>query len=194
LLYHLSVIVSPCRSLVGPLVFKVGPMCYYSLWTFCEIPIVGWFTPSFHGFHRRKCKIPSLKSMISGHWRIKMWARLHTNLFILKPKSSENRSSLGISQEVYSIGQNPSCDSPSNPIIRCGPCVPGRQWHCVYLYYLPLLYTITSSTSSSMLLLARMRKAWTSSWSMLFTSLLCRVRPTREQARFSRKLDTLHLQ
>jgi hypothetical protein len=28
-------------------------------WTFCEIPIVGWFTPSFHGFHRRKCKIPS---------------------------------------------------------------------------------------------------------------------------------------
>jgi hypothetical protein len=40
---------------VGLLVFRNASI----LWTFCEIPIVGWLTPSFHGFHRRKCKIPS---------------------------------------------------------------------------------------------------------------------------------------
>jgi hypothetical protein len=73
--------------------------------TLCEISIVGCFTPCFHGFHQGK-KIPSkytifLKSMISGLWIINIWARLVTNVIILKPKSSENRSSLGISQMVH---------------------------------------------------------------------------------------------
>jgi hypothetical protein len=87
------------------------------LWTFCEIPIVGWFTPSFH---RRQCKIPSR--------RINMWARLHTNLFIciLKPKSTENRSSLGISQEVYSIACTARC-------LYNAYCCGLRYLHCCHL-------------------------------------------------------------
>jgi hypothetical protein len=62
----------------------------HSKWTFFEIPIVGWFTPSFHGFHRRNCKIPSkytifLKSMISGLQgiNINILSRLVANVFIL---------------------------------------------------------------------------------------------------------------
>jgi hypothetical protein len=76
---------------------------YWSIhkWTFCEIPIVGWFTPSFHGFHRWKCKIPSkytiiLKSMISGLWRINMWERLHTNVFILTKCLEVRQLELGV--------------------------------------------------------------------------------------------------
>jgi hypothetical protein len=62
------------------------PHTYKSKWTFCEIPIVWWFTPIFHGFHRRKCKIPSKYTIflkkydLSGLRRINIWARLQNGL------------------------------------------------------------------------------------------------------------------
>jgi hypothetical protein len=53
------------------------------------------FTPSFHWFPSTNNKITSkyaifLNIMISGLWRINMWARLLTKVFILISKLSEN--------------------------------------------------------------------------------------------------------